>query len=122
MSIDLVWQLSFIGGLVGFGIWFTYLSLKLNHTLGDVLNRGDDIDEIREAVEVVGSILQRLPELVPQFHTNQSPLQPIIEMFMSRMKENAGETLQTPQALRGSDGRFNGEGQAEEFNDAQTEI
>ena len=50
MSIDLVWQLSFIGGLVGFGIWLTYLSLKLNHTLGDVLNRGDDIDEIREAV------------------------------------------------------------------------
>lgn len=121
MNIEIVWQIAFIFGLVGFGIWLTYLSLKLSHTLGDVLNRGDDIDEIREAVEVVGSILQRLPELVPQFHTNQSPLQPLIEMFMHRMKENSHETLQTPSALRGSDGRFNGEaGQQQEEHITET--
>ena len=51
MVIELVWQIAFLIGLVGFGIWFTHLTNKLNHGLNDIAARGDDLDEIREAGE-----------------------------------------------------------------------
>ena len=86
-TVETVWQLAFIIGLVGFGIWFSHLTHKLNRGLGDLQGRGDDLDEIREAVDLVAGILQQLPQLMPQFHMpSQSPLAPIIEMFMKNMK------------------------------------
>ena len=85
MAIDLVWQLAFLIGLVGFGIWFTHLTNKLNQSLNDISDRGDDLDEIREAVETVALILNKLPELMPQFQMNTNPLQPIFEAFAQRL-------------------------------------
>lgn len=109
MDLDLLWQLAFIFGLVGFGIWFSYLTWKLQSGLDDIGDRGEDIDDIREAVEQVVAILQQLPQLMPQFHMNQpSPLQPLIEMFLSKMKENSDKSLQTPNLARSADGRFDG--------------
>lgn len=85
MAVELVWQIAFLMGLVGFGIWFTHLTNKLNKGLGDIADRGDDLDEIREAVETVAVILNKLPELMPQFQMNTSPLMPIFEAVAQRL-------------------------------------
>ena len=103
-TVETVWQLAFIVGLVGFGIWFSHLTHKLNSGLNDLQGRGDDLDEIRETVELVAGILQRLPELMPQFHMpNQSPLAPLIEMFMKNMQ---GEPSSAVDPQRDALGRF----------------
>lgn len=103
MEYETVWQLAFIFGLVGFGIWFSKLSFELNKVINDIGHRGEDIDEIRESVEIVAAILERLPELLPQFHQHQSPLQPIIEWFVNKnmqndMLGNSNESLQAGSA------------------------
>jgi len=85
MALETVWQLAFVFGLVGFGIWFSHLSNKLNRGLDEISGRGEDLDEIREAVETVAVILNKLPELLPQFHMNTNPLQPIFEAFASKI-------------------------------------
>jgi hypothetical protein len=103
-TVETVWQLAFIVGLVGFGIWFSHLTHKLNSGLGDLQGRGDDLDEIREAVDLVAGILQQLPQLMPQFHMpSQSPLAPLIEMFMKNM-QGQGSSAVDPQ--RDALGRF----------------
>ena len=106
MVIDLVWQIAFLMGLVGFGIWFTHLTNKLNKGLGEISDRGDDLDEIREAVETVALILNKLPELMPQFQMNTNPLQPIFEAFAKRLTGQI--PLNTVETARGADGRYNG--------------
>ena len=83
--IETVWQIAFILGLVGFGVWFSHLTHKLNRGLDEILGRGDDLDEIREAVEAVVLILNKLPELMPQFSMNTNPLQPIFEAFAQKI-------------------------------------
>ena len=85
MALETVWQLAFVFGLVGFGIWFSHLSNKLNRRLDEISERGDDLDEISEKVEAVAIILNRLPELMPQFNMNTNPLQPIFEAFASKI-------------------------------------
>jgi|MDSW01.3.fsa_nt_gb uncharacterized protein YoxC len=103
-TVETVWQLAFIVGLVGFGIWFSHLTHKLNSGLSDLQGRGDDLDEIREAVDLVAGILQQLPQLMPQFHMpSQSPLAPLIEMFMKNM-QGQGSSAVDPQ--RDALGRF----------------
>jgi hypothetical protein len=103
-TVETVWQLAFIVGLVGFGIWFSHLTHKLNSGLRDLQGRGDDLDEIREAVDLVAGILQQLPQLMPQFHMpNQSPLAPLVEMFMKNMQAQ-GSSAADPE--RDSLGRF----------------
>ena len=84
-TVETVWQLAFIVGLVGFGIWFSHLSHKLNRGLDDLQGRGEDLDEIREAVEAVVIILNKLPELMPQFTMNSNPLQPLFEAFAQKI-------------------------------------
>ena len=107
MQLDLLWQLAFIFGLVGFGIWFSKLTYELNRVIDDIGGRGEDIDEIRESVEIVAAILERLPELLPTFHQHQSPLQPLIEMFAQKMIGNSHESLQASSGpSRGEDGKY----------------
>jgi len=85
MELEIVWQLAFILGLVGFGVWLTHLTAKLNGALDNIEGRGDDLDEIREAVETVAVILNKLPELMPQFSMNTNPLQPLFEAFAQKI-------------------------------------
>ena len=65
--------------LVGFTVWFSRLTYRLNDALDDIGGRGDDLDEIKESVEIVAQILHKLPDLLPQFTMNTNPLQPIFE-------------------------------------------
>ena len=59
MAFETVWQLAFILGLVGFGVWFSHLSNKLNRGLDEIGNRGEDLDEIRRKnLSLRGSLLE----------------------------------------------------------------
>lgn len=122
MDMQPVIELAFIIGLVGFGGWLTHLTTKLSGAVAQIDGRGEDIDEIRESVEIVAAILERLPDLLPQFHQHQSPLQPIIEWFVNKnMIENGPETLHA-----GSDPERDEAGKyattSEETQDNETQI
>jgi predicted translin family RNA/ssDNA-binding protein len=93
--------------LVFFSGWFMYLTNRLRGALLSLEDSDDAIDEIRESVEVVAQILQRLPEMMPSFGINQSPLQPLIEAFASKFM--GAEPIKAVEAGRGPDGQFNGE-------------
>ena len=93
--------------LVFFSGWFMYLTNRLRNGLTALENSDDAIDEIRESVEVVAQILHQLPNLMPSFGIQQSPLQPLMEAFASRFM--GAEPLKAVEAGRGPDGQFNGE-------------
>lgn len=92
--------------LVFFSGWFMYLTNRLRGALLSLEDSDDAIDEIRESVEVVAQILQRLPDMMPNFGINQSPLQPLMEAFASRFM--GAEPIKAVEAGRGPDGQFNG--------------
>jgi len=93
--------------LVFFSGWFMYLTNRLRGALTSLEDSDDAIDEIREAVEVVVQILQRLPDLMPQLHAHTSPLQPLMEAFAQRFM--GAEPIKAVESGRGPDGQFNGE-------------
>jgi len=77
-----------IGGLVFFTAWLSILSNRLGNACDRLENGDDQLDEIRESVEIVAQILTKLPEMLPQFHMNNSPtefLKPIVEAFVSNL-------------------------------------
>lgn len=110
-------QVVFVAGLVGFGVWFARLSYQMQNALDDIANSDDQLAEIRESVEIVVQILGRLPEMLPQFHLNNNPLQPLIEMFAQKL--SGAEQLITQSADRGMDGKFNGT-EARQKKDSET--
>jgi len=61
------------------------------------------LEIMEKSIETVAVVLQRLPELVPQFSINQNPLSQILEFWKGLHNENT--SLTEPQ-LRGDDGRF----------------
>ena len=67
----------------------------------------EQLDLMERGLEVVGTVLQRLPELVPQFSINQSPLVQILEFFQGMNAPPPGEdgSYDAP-ALRDATGQF----------------
>lgn len=101
-----------VGAIVGFTIWLSRISMQIRGALDDLGQSDEDIEEIKEGIEVVATILNRLPELMPQFNMNTNPLQPIFEAFARKL---SGETpLMTYEAPRDSEGRFHGTTKDEE--------
>ena len=112
--MDLVFELILIGGIVFFSVWLSYLSWKMNDALGGVVNSEEQLDEIKEAIEIVANILNRLPELMPQFNMNTNPLQPIFEAFAKKL--SGTQPLMTyNEPPRGADGQY-GTKEAQEEN------
>ena len=61
------------------------------------------------AVRVVAEVLQRLPEMVPQFSINQNPLTQLLEFFQGMNERNLSNS---DARLRNPDGKFtDGEGE-----------
>ena len=90
--------------LVFFTAWFSKLSAQLNEGLNGLGATDDDIQEIKEGIEIVAAVLNKLPDLMPQFNMNTNPLQPIFEAFAKKL---SGETpLMTYEGTRDADGRF----------------
>lgn len=90
--------------LAGFSIWFSALSAKLQRSLNDIEIADDKVEEISEQIMIVTQILQQLPQLMPQFNMNTSPLQPLIDMVRERWASEQGSL--TEQQLRDDTGRF----------------
>ena len=101
---SLFFDLALTLAISGFAVWFTFLSAKLHRSIDLIEGTDDRIDEIAHSVEVVAGILGRLPELVPQFHMNNNPLQPIIDQVLKNW--GGTEQLKTEPGLRGPEGRF----------------
>ena len=73
-----------------------------------ITNGDDQLDEIRESVEIVAQILAKLPEMMPQFALQNSPtdfLKPMIEAFASNLMGGTPLNAQSPFA-RDQEGRF----------------
>jgi hypothetical protein len=96
-----------VASIVGFSIWFTILASKLNAALEDINNSEDQLDEIKEGIEIVATILNKLPELMPQFNMNTNPLQPIFEAFARKL--SGTQPLMTyDNTGRDAEGKFDG--------------
>lgn len=59
-------------GLVLAAIWFTIITSRLQESLKQIDNGDMMLEEIRESIEIVGQVLNRLPELMPSFHLPQN--------------------------------------------------
>ena len=84
-EVIVAYQVLFVLGLLGFGIWFSRLAFKLDAALDDIAASEEQLDEIKESIEIVAQILTKLPELMPSFQMNTNPLQPIFEAFASKL-------------------------------------
>ncbi len=73
-------------------------------------------DEMQGALQVVAEVLTRIPDMVPQFAINQSPLAPLIEAFAARMKQQWGSNPDN--LLRDGVGRFTDGEESEEIEAA----
>jgi len=70
----------------------------------------DQLGALEEAMAIVGAIMQKLPEMTPQFQINQNPLIQFLEFFKEMRGENQNqESLYADSQLRDDNGRFNGE-------------
>ena len=112
--MDLVFELILIGGIVGFSIWLSALSWRLANALEGTVAAEDQLDEIKESIEIVATILNKLPELMPQFNMNTNPLQPIFEAFAQKL--SGAQPLMTYEPERGPDGQYNGTTKESENN------
>ena len=92
--------------LVFFTAWFSKLSAQLNEGLNGLGATDDDIQEIKEGIEIVAAVLEKLPQLMPQFNMNTNPLQPIFEAFAKKL--SGEQPLITYEAQRDAEGRFDG--------------
>ena len=81
----------------------------------------EQLDLMERAIEVVGTVLTRIPELVPQFSINQSPLGQILEFFQGMNAPPPGEdgSYATPE-LRDATGKFS-DGTTEEATPLEPE-
>ena len=104
--MELVFELTLIAGIVAFSVWLSYLSWKMNSALEGVGSSEDQLEEIRESIELVATILNKLPELMPQFNMNTNPLQPIFEAFARKL--SGEQPLMTYNAAPSVDGEIYG--------------
>jgi len=102
-------------GLVGFTAWLSRLSAQMHEGLNGLGATDDDIQEIKEGIEIVATILNKLPDLMPQFNMNTNPLQPLFEAFARKL--SGEQPLITYEAQRDAEGRFDGT-QKEQTQDA----
>jgi hypothetical protein len=111
LYMDDLTVLLFMGSLVFFTAWLSWLTNKLRNVLDSVDTSGADIEEIRDGVELVAQILHKLPDLMPSFTMATSPLQPLVEAFAQNIMGQ--QPLRTHDAPRDLDGRYIGTRQEE---------
>jgi hypothetical protein len=64
------------------------------------------LDEMKNSLMVVATVMQKLPEMVPQFQINENPLSQILQFFQERSRVAESEPLLEPESLRDDSGRF----------------
>ena len=106
MSMEEVLTVIIVIALVFFTAWLSKLSAQLNEGLNGLGVTDDDVQEIKEGIETLATVLTRLPDLMPQFNMNTNPLQPIFEAFAKKL--SGEQPLITYEGSRDAEGRFHG--------------
>ena len=109
VGVDLNTYILTIGFIFVIGLIFES-RFRMNSVALDMEER---LDLLERALEVVGGVLTKLPELVPQFSINQSPLGQILEFFQS-VKE-PGESSYQGEQLREPTGKYSDGSEKEEI-------
>jgi hypothetical protein len=92
-------------GMILAAIWFTMITNRLQKSLSQIQNGDEMLEEIRESIEIVGQILNRLPELMPQFNMPQTnPLATLIEKYFENLTGTKVSSADAPP--REDTGRF----------------
>ena len=104
--------------MVGVGIEVVVLAILLILSIGlqlearfsakdYLLGYDDALEEMRQSLEVVATVLQRLPEMIPQFNlVNENPLSQILQFFQQMKEPPTGEPSLSDNLLRDDTGRF----------------
>jgi hypothetical protein len=111
--------------LIVFTAWLSYLSARLQAAARELERSGGDADELAEAVELIQKALaaiwenmptmDRISELVPQFHLNQQETAGSAFFdFVGKYFMDQNQPSNTPQDSRDSAGRYIGATQIEE--------
>jgi hypothetical protein len=117
--------LLFTACLTLFTTWLSYLSYRLRMAMDKIDSSDSGIEEMMEALEMCQKALaaiweqmptiDRIQELVPQFHINQQETngKHLFDMLGKLLGINE-QSLHTADPQRGPDGRFNGPTQIQE--------
>ena len=109
-----------IGIIIILEILLIYLLIDQKKTGKIYLDEYDqDLEEMKNSLDIVAQVIQRLPEMFPQFQINESPLSQILQFFQNRAQVN--EASYSAEQLRSDNGRFE-HGETEEQEEfTQTE-
>ena len=81
------------------------LQLEARYSGTKYLDEYDDaLEEIQNSMNVIAQVLQRLPEMVPQFQINENPLSQILQFFQNRAQEQQASL--GAEQLRDDTGRY----------------
>ena len=94
-----------IGIIIILEILLIYLLIDQKKTAQIHLDDYDqELEEMKNSLDIVAQVLQRLPEMVPQFQINENPLTQILQFFQNRAQMN--EASYSAEQLRDDNGRF----------------
>jgi hypothetical protein len=112
-----------IGNLVTISLLLcliAYLYLKNDNLDGDREELFERLEVLDRGMNMIGTFLEKIPEMQPQFSINQSPLSQFLE-FITNMKAEAANANQNPNLILADDpirddqGRYSdGAGQQEQ--------
>ena len=86
--------------LFSLGFWLYYDNKSLKNNADDIYAALEHMDK---SLGVVALVLEKLPDMVPQFQINESPLTKLLEFFQTMNKQ---EDSLTEPALRDTNGQF----------------
>ena len=86
--------------LFSLAFWIYYDNKSLKENANDIY---DALEHMDRSLSVVAVVLEKLPEMVPQFQINESPLTKLLEFFQTMNKQDGSLTEPT---LRDNNGRY----------------
>lgn len=124
--------LLFTTALLIFTAWLSYLTNVLRNSLRELEHKGIDTQEISEAIEISQKALaaiwenmptmDRIQELVPQFHLNQQESSGAAFFdFIGKYFMDDQSSLHTPEVVRDSAGRYGTTKEIQEITTTQSE-
>ena len=91
-----------------------FLQLEARYSSKNYLEDYDDqLEEMKNSLNVVAQVLHKLPELVPQFKIETNPLSQILEFFQSRAQQQ--EPSLGAEQLRDEQGQYSDGTQEQEI-------
>lgn len=95
----------FVGNLVTISLLLViigYLLLKRNDLEGDREELFERLEVLDRGMNMIGTFLEKIPEMQPQFSINQSPLAQFLE-FVTNMRADAANLNQNPNLILADD-------------------